>query len=182
MTDKQIDELVHHGIKGQRWGVRRYQNKDGSLTLAGKKRVAKLKDEYTALTGKRLIRKPSSKGSTSEKPKTVKEMTNEELREKTNRMRLENDYVRESTNMQNLNPEKVSTGKKIVNHIWKNVVSPAATEAGKRVLTDWLIDVGKEQTKNKTIDPTKELRKEVDLLELKRRKLKAQNEIKRMSQ
>lgn len=30
------NELYHHGIKGQRWGVRRYQNKDGSLTLAGK--------------------------------------------------------------------------------------------------------------------------------------------------
>ena len=31
-------ELYHHGIKGQRWGVRRYQEKDGSLTPAGKKR------------------------------------------------------------------------------------------------------------------------------------------------
>lgn len=30
--------LEHHGIKGQRWGVRRFQNKDGSLTSAGKKR------------------------------------------------------------------------------------------------------------------------------------------------
>ena len=31
-------ELYHHGIKGQKWGVRRFQNKDGSLTPAGKKR------------------------------------------------------------------------------------------------------------------------------------------------
>lgn len=30
------DELYHHGVKGQRWGVRRYQNADGSLTAAGK--------------------------------------------------------------------------------------------------------------------------------------------------
>ena len=29
-------ELYHHGVKGQRWGVRRYQNKDGSLTDQGK--------------------------------------------------------------------------------------------------------------------------------------------------
>lgn len=34
-------ELYHHGVKGQRWGVRRYQNKDGSLTSYGKKRYAK---------------------------------------------------------------------------------------------------------------------------------------------
>lgn len=34
-------ELYHHGIKGQKWGVRRYQNADGTLTEAGKKRQAK---------------------------------------------------------------------------------------------------------------------------------------------
>lgn len=32
------NELVHFGIKGMRWGVRRYRNKDGTLTPAGKKR------------------------------------------------------------------------------------------------------------------------------------------------
>lgn len=31
-------ELKHHGIKGQKWGIRRYQNEDGSLTEEGKKR------------------------------------------------------------------------------------------------------------------------------------------------
>ncbi len=36
-----MDEIYHHGIKGQRWGVRRYQNTDGSLTLAGQKRLEK---------------------------------------------------------------------------------------------------------------------------------------------
>ena len=35
------NELYHHGIKGQKWGVRRYQNADGTLTPAGKRRIQK---------------------------------------------------------------------------------------------------------------------------------------------
>ena len=42
-----MTEVYHHGIKGMKWGVRRYQNADGSLTPAGKKRQEKqFKKEY----------------------------------------------------------------------------------------------------------------------------------------
>lgn len=43
--DYWMNELYHHGIKGQKWYVRRYQNEDGSLTPAGKERYLKPKSE-----------------------------------------------------------------------------------------------------------------------------------------
>ena len=42
--------LAHHGIKGQKWGVRRYENPDGSLTEAGKKRYRKYQNPDGSLT------------------------------------------------------------------------------------------------------------------------------------
>jgi hypothetical protein len=39
-----MNEFYHHGIKGQKWGVRRYQYADGSLTPQGKKRYYAMQD------------------------------------------------------------------------------------------------------------------------------------------
>lgn len=48
------DYLEHHGIKGQKWGVRRFQNPDGTLTEAGKKRVARLDAKIDKLYDRRM--------------------------------------------------------------------------------------------------------------------------------
>ena len=53
------DELYHHGILGMKWGVRRYQNKDGTLTPAGKRHQDKY-DEKIAKSASKALRKTYS--------------------------------------------------------------------------------------------------------------------------
>lgn len=83
-------ELVHAGIKGMKWGVRRFRNKDGSLTPAGKKRYS-----------------DDARRASELKKKKVRQMSNAELRTLNERTRLEQEYSR-------LNPGSVKKGWKFV--------------------------------------------------------------------
>lgn len=61
------DELYHHGIKGQKWGVRRWQNEDGTFNTAGKKRYGFLNPERNAKKrlekGEELTKKGKTAGT-----------------------------------------------------------------------------------------------------------------------
>lgn len=135
------DELYHHGIKGQKWGVRRFQNKDGSLTKAGLKRRAKLESELKQLGGKKK-RGTSAQTEPTQAPrkKTVSEMTDDELREKTNRMRVEKEYYDAARSLAQANPVKVSKGKRFMDSLMNEVVAPAAKNAGKAYLEKFMKD------------------------------------------
>lgn len=76
---KHSDILEHHGIKGQRWGVRRFQNPDGSLTAAGRRRMNIGDSEESKKTHNR---------------KNVKDMDNQELDARINRLKKEQEYIR----------------------------------------------------------------------------------------
>lgn len=54
------DELTHWGVRGMKWGIRRYQNKDGSLTAAGKKRyneeLAKVREQEKVVKNRESVK------------------------------------------------------------------------------------------------------------------------------
>lgn len=80
-----MTELYHHGIKGMHWGIRRYQNPDGSLTTAGKIRYGIALGDKVDLSG----------------------LTNREIKQLIKRKQLEHEY-----NI--LSNKHINTGKTII--------------------------------------------------------------------
>jgi hypothetical protein len=175
-------ELYHWGIKGMKWGIRRYQNKDGSLTNAGRKRYAeeeaKLKAREKSIKGREKAaarqakldskkaeldareaalkggkkKKPADEKPVSNKPKTMKDMTDDELREYTTRMQLEKQYIDAQKNLSAAMPQKVSRGQTFMRSVMNDILIPAAKSAGK----DWAENFMKEKLNLKS--PTDELK------------------------
>lgn len=120
------DVLIHYGILGMKWGVRRYQNKDGSLTSAGKKRYKNNDD----------IKEAPQKNTEEPKKKSVKDMSDEELRREVNRMQLEQNYLR----MTGQNIEKGKSAAEIaLGKMKESFVSTVAQKSG-QILAERLVN------------------------------------------
>ena len=181
-------ELHHWGIKGQKWGIRRYQNKDGSLTPAGRKRYAEeeatLKEREKSIKNRERVKARQAKIDAKKaeldarekaleeskstktspgayKPKSVKDMTDAELDREINRARKEEEYRR-------LHPEPV-VKPKLMNRIIDEVITPAALNSGKKALESAIDKAAKEMLKDK-VDPNsyEALKKKYDTLKVKK--------------
>lgn len=96
------DELCHHGVKGQKWGVRRYQNVDGTLTEKGKARLAKYQAKQLKEVDKayRPILKSTQRRADSE----IKKLDNLDFSDKSEK------------NQKKIQAQQVKTISKMIDH------------------------------------------------------------------
>lgn len=105
------NELYHHGIIGMKWGVRRYQNKDGTLTAEGKRHLKNNSNDTSRSNNER-----SSSG--------INRMSDSELRERISRLELEKKYKELSSGSKN----KTSHGKSFVMDVLEKSGKNVATQ------------------------------------------------------
>lgn len=111
-TTTPINQLYHYGIRGQKWGVRRFQNEDGTRTAAGKRRERENDSDKSDDHVK----------SREAKAKGAKGLSNDELRKVNERLQLEETYKR-------LTAEKM-----VKSESW---VKQSIRSAGQQALTDF---------------------------------------------
>lgn len=99
--------ISHHGILGMKWGIRRYQYKDGTRTPEGKKRLKAAAKESSTLEN------------------NSKTLSDEELKQRISRLELEKRYRDLS---RDVNPKQVSKGKKFVMDVLEKSGSNIATQ------------------------------------------------------
>ena len=190
------DELAHHGTKGMKWGVRRYQNKDGSLTNAGKKRynaeLAKVRQEEKTLKNRKATKakidklearkkaveegKKEFEGTKTGKSRKAKGSSEEAVKKTAKNMTDEElitaiNRARLEDTYNQLRPavEKHPVMKKMVNE----VIVPAAVNYGRKALESALDQAVKKALGGKADGNS------IEALTQVRDKLKLQSEIKK---
>ncbi len=111
------NELLHWGIRGQKWGVRKYQNQDGTLTPEGKIRYGK--GNKKALT-KEAIEKKRAEVLRSDNPKLVYKHSNLFTTEELNNIYRRLDTRQKIADIASKDPQnkqKVNTGKKFIEKV-----------------------------------------------------------------
>ncbi len=111
-----MSELQHHGITGMKWGVRRFQNKDGTLTAAGKARYGETDTGTGGSDKKGTGSGASDKKNTAEvhddykkahDNKPVESMSDAELRTRLNRIQMEQQINQYNKNKVDRGHEKI---------------------------------------------------------------------------
>ena len=133
------DELMHYGVPGMKWGVRRTPAQLGRKKTSSSRFLLGKKKTKNKTKAKAKTKSESSKEETAPKKKSVKEMSDDELNAAIRRMQLEQTYV-------SLSPKQVSRGKAVATRILNNVVLPAAEDVGRQMVKTALTRAG-----NKTL-------------------------------
>ena len=154
------DELYHYGQLGQKWGIRRYQNPDGSLTAEGKLRYRKGPDgEYVKLTfseRRAAIKKQktlekarkaaeAAKKNKSPRGKKINELTDKQLDKYIDRMNKEKTAIGLRNDINKLDPKSVSRGEQFIKKVVDDVLIPEAINFGKKYLEKMINEATKEQ-------------------------------------
>lgn len=143
------NELYHFGVKGMKWGVRRYQNKDGTLTKAGKRRydkeMAKIKEEQKIVNNKKRTQAKIDKLEAARKKlEEDKEMLKGKKSGDNDSPKSSNESGNNQNNWQN-NQQNVSKGKSFVNVILTEMAAPAAKDVGKQLIKSGLTAAANEK-------------------------------------